>query len=52
MLYSTRHFWRIVIILLLIAVIAPHVPDALREIRHLINSLRYYILHFLDILQI
>ncbi len=52
MLYSTRHFWRIVIILLLIALIAPHIPEGVREIRHLINSVRYYVLHLLDILQI
>jgi len=44
-------FWRIVIILILIAMIIPHVPPVLRELMHIVNSIKYYILHWLDILQ-
>ena len=35
----TRHFWRIVIILLLTAIIILHISETTRKIRNLTNSL-------------
>lgn len=37
MFYSSRYFWRIVIILILIALIMPHLPEALISLKSFIN---------------
>mgnify|MGYP007069889651 CR=1 FL=1 len=40
MFYSTRHFWRIAIILLLLAFILPHVPAALYSIKSFVSFVK------------
>ena len=37
MFYSSRHFWRIVIILVLIALILPRLPEVLNSVKSFIN---------------
>lgn len=37
MLYSSRYFWRIVIILILIALIMPYLPEVLNSLKSFIN---------------
>lgn len=37
MFYSSRYFWRLVIILVLIALILPHLPDVLNSTKSFIN---------------
>ena len=37
MFYSSRYFWRIVIILVLIAMIMPHLPEVLNSLKSFIN---------------
>lgn len=37
MFYSSRYFWRIVIILVLIALILPHLPEGLASIKSFID---------------
>lgn len=37
MFYSSRYFWRLVIILVLIALIMPHLPEVLNSVKSFIN---------------
>ena len=37
MFYSSRYFWRLVIILVLIALIMPHLPEVLNSVKLFIN---------------
>lgn len=52
MFYSSRYFWRIVIILVLTALILPHLPEGLASVKSFINFITLKVSQLIDIIKI